>query len=70
LAFSLVIYEMTGHIDKCIDDIFYWKTESRLKLNADKTEFSIISTERQGDRIKNIFPVPLLSQYVMPAVLA
>ena len=30
----------------CIDDIFCWMTESRLKLNADKTEFLIIGTEQ------------------------
>ena len=52
----------------CIDDIFCWMTESRLKLNADKTEFLIIGTHRQRDKIKTLFPIPLLNQHVMPAV--
>ena len=43
-------------------------TESRLKLNADKTEFLIIGTHRQRDKIKTLFPIPLLNQHVMPAV--
>ena len=43
-------------------------TESRLKLNADKTEFLIIGTHRQRDKIKTRFPIPLLNQHVMPAV--
>ena len=43
-------------------------TESRLKLNADKTEFLIIGTHRQRDQIKTLFPIPLLNQHVMPAV--
>ena len=55
-------------IRTCIDDIFCWMTESRLKLNADKTEFLIIGTHRQRDKIKTLFPIPLLNQHVMPAV--
>ena len=43
-------------------------TESRLKLNAEKTEFIIIDTQRQGEHIKNAFPIPILNQHVMPAV--
>ena len=43
-------------------------TESRLKLNADKTEFLIIGTHRQRDKIKTLVPIPLLNQHVMPAV--
>ena len=39
-----------------------------MKLNADKTEFLIIGTHRQRDKIKTLFPIPLLNQHVMPAV--
>ena len=38
------------------------------KLNANKTEFLIIGTHRQCDKIKTLFPIPLLNQHVMPAV--
>ena len=35
---------------------------------TDKTEFLIIGTHRQRDKIKTLFPIPLLNQHVMPAV--
>ena len=38
------------------DDTLYWMTESRLKLNAHKTEFLITGTQKQRELIKNLFP--------------
>ena len=34
-------------LSDCIHDIFYWMTDSKLKLNANKTEFVIIGTLKQ-----------------------
>ena len=38
----------------CLHNIFHWMTDSKLKLSADKTEFPIISTQKQ--RRKLVFP--------------
>ena len=40
----------------CLHDIFHWMTGSKLKLNANKTEFLIIDTQKQRDKLDCFFP--------------
>ena len=39
------------------DEIFYWMTDSKLKLN-----------QKQHEQIMNAFPLPLLNQHVIPTL--
>ena len=42
-------------------------TESSLKLNADKTLFPVIDTQRQK-KLECFLPMPLVNQHVMPVI--
>ena len=53
-----------------LQDIFHWMNDSKLKLNTDKTEFLIIGTKRQRDKIECFFPTPILDQNFTPTTLA
>ena len=46
----------------CLNDIFHWMTDSKLKLNADNTEFLIIGTQKQHGKFDCFFQIPMLSQ--------
>ena len=46
----------------CLQDIFHWMNDSKLKLNTDQAEFLIISTQRQTDKMECFFPTPILDQ--------
>ena len=39
----------------CLPDIFHWMTDSKLKLNANKTEFLIVSTQKQRGKLDCFF---------------
>ena len=54
----------------CLHNVFHWMTESKLKLNANKTEFFIIGAHKQRVQLDCFFPKPMLSQIFTPAVLA
>ena len=41
-------------LSACIDDIRIWMTQTRLKLNDDKTEFIIISSPHHHHKVKNL----------------
>ena len=40
----------------CLHDIFHLLTDSKLKLNADKTEFLIIGVQKQRGKLDCFFP--------------
>ena len=51
----------------CLQDVSLWMKNSKLKLNADKTEFLIIGTSTQRAKLNGFFPTHILSQSITPA---
>ena len=51
----------------CLQDVSLWMKNSKLKLNADKTEFLIIGTPTQRAKLSGFFPTHILSQSITPA---
>ena len=45
-----------NQLGDCLHDIFHWMTESKLKQNANKTKFLIISTQKQRGKLYCFFP--------------
>ena len=59
-----------NQLSNCFHDIFHWMADSKLKLNADKTEFLIIGTPKQHGKLDGFFPTCILSQNITPAAFA
>ena len=59
-----------NQLSDCLQDISLWVTDSKLKLNADKTEFLIIGTPKQCGKLDGFFPACILSQNITPAASA
>ena len=53
----------------CFHDVSLWMKNSKLKLNADKTEFLIIGTSTLCTKLDGFFPTHILSQSITPAAL-
>ena len=51
----------------CLQDVSLWMKNSKLKLNADKTEFLIIGTSTQRAQLDGFSPIHILSQSITPA---
>ena len=51
----------------CLQDVSLWMKNSKLKLNADKTEFLIFGTSTQRAKLNGFFPTHILSQSITPA---
>ena len=51
----------------CLQDVSLWMKNSKLKLNANKTEFNIIGTVTQRAKLDGFFPTHILNQSVTPA---
>ena len=51
----------------CLHDVSLWMKNSKLKLNANKTEFIIIGTVTQRAKLDGFFPTHILNQSVTPA---
>ena len=45
-----------NQLSDCLHEIFHWMTEDKLYLNADKTEFRIIGTQKQRNKLYDFFP--------------
>ena len=56
-------------LNRCLDDIKEWMSASKLKLNADKTEFILFGSKRQRDKLKAYFPSTILGSPLWPAEL-
>ena len=54
----------------CLQNIFHWMTDSKLKLNANKTEFLIIGTQKLRGKLDCFFLTLMLNQNFTPAVSA
>ena len=59
-----------NQLSDCLQDIFLWMTDSKLKLNADKTEFLIIGTPKQCGKLYGFFPTYILNHTITPAASA
>ena len=51
----------------CLQDVSLWMKNSKLKLNANKTEFMITGTITQRAKLDGFFPTHILNQSVTPA---
>ena len=51
----------------CLQDVSLWMKNSKLKLNADKTEFLIIGTSTQRAKLSVFSPTHILSRSITPA---
>ena len=51
----------------CLQDGSLWMKNSKLKLNADNTEFLIIGTSTQRAKLDGFFQTHILSQSITPA---
>ena len=49
-----------------IDDAKEWMSASKLKLNPDKTEFIVLGSKRQRDKLKVYFPTTILCGFPCP----
>ena len=47
-------------LNRCLDNVKKWLTNSKLKLNPDKSEFIIFGSKRQRDKLKACFPMDIL----------
>ncbi len=56
-----------NRLNDCLQDVFSWMTDSKLKLNADKTEFLIIGTPMQRGKLNDFFLTCIPSQNITPA---
>ena len=57
-----------NQLKDCLQDVCLWMKNSKLKLNADKTEFLIIGTSTQRAKLSGFFPTHILShQSITPA---
>ena len=57
--------ESLTDLKSCVTDVFGWMTNSELKLNPSKTEFIIIGSKKQREKLKDLFPILLLDHYFL-----
>ena len=53
-------------LQKCLADVQNWMSENKLKLNPDKTEFILLGTKSQRDKLADRFPVDILGSQIRP----
>lgn len=54
-------------LQKCLADVQDWMAENKLKLNPNKTEFILLGTKPQRNKLADRFPVDILGSQVRPA---
>ena len=52
---------------KCLQDVSSWMSSRKIKLNPDKTEFVLIGSKVQREKISKCFQTRLLAQKVTPS---
>ena len=58
--------ESLAVLKACVTGVFTWMTNSKLKLNPNKTEFIIINSKNQRKKFKDLFPILLLNHDALP----
>ena len=53
-----------SQLGDCLQNIFHWMTDSKLKLNANKTEFVIVDTQNQRRKLDCFFPTYIYIGYI------
>ena len=56
-------------LSDCLVDIEQWMHYTKLKLNPDKTEFLLVGSKLQRDKVKDLFPINLLGNDTTPSSL-
>ena len=54
-------------LQSCLDDIQAWMSDSKLKLNPDKTESIVLGSKYKLKTIKNLFPISILGNKLYPS---
>ena len=58
--------ESLTDLKSCVNDVFTWMTNLKLKLNPSMTEFIIISSKNQREKFKDLFPILWLDPDTLP----
>ena len=53
-------------LNRCLQDVKEWMSSSKLKLNPDKTEFILIGSKKQRERLSACFPIYFLGNPLHP----
>jgi len=53
-------------LQKCLTDVQNWMAANKLKLNPDKTEFILLGTKSQREKLAGCFPVDILGSKISP----
>ena len=53
-------------LNRCLQDVKEWMSASKLKLNADKTEFILFGSKKQRERLNACFQIDILGNPVHP----
>ena len=53
-------------LKSCVNSVSLWMFRSKLKLNPDKTEFLIIGSKKQREKISTLWPISLINQEMTP----
>ena len=73
---SLQIYVGVSHtnfstsitqLQDCLSAVQTWMAENRLKLNPDKTEFTLIGTKQNKEKLSSHLPVDILGNRLNPS---
>ena len=54
-------------LQNCLTDVQSWMTSNKLKLNPDKTEFVLLGTKSQREKLASCFPVDILGSTIAPS---
>ena len=52
--------------NRCLQDVKEWMLASKLKLNPDKTEFILLGSKKQRERLNVCFPIDILGNPLHP----
>ena len=71
LKFTCVYqFQTLRKLQQCLMGVSAWMTDSKLKLNLSKTEFLLIGTKLQREKIVHNFPCLFLVQDTNPSASA